>query len=185
MPLNAAGLRSWYEEYAAIDSESFRITCEAVKVVDGGELDSGHTERQVQQAMLTSNVRHGFCEPCRHLLDHWPNPTVQAVVGRHVNTLEIQAAAENGCAFCAYLLWTLIRQGLLDTFRKIESRLRLCQLDKFPTASLSIQNEGVSHQMLWLNFPGKVQKESPMFFYSDIVYPTGKLEHPHIFFGPV
>ncbi|KAK6068039.1 heterokaryon incompatibility protein [Seiridium cupressi] len=71
---------------------------------------------------------------------------------------------------------------LLDTFRKIENRLRILKDPK--TASLSIQNWGVVqsfYQMLWWNFPAKVIRDCRLpaarqtLFESHVLSPSANL----------
>lgn len=132
-------------------------------------LDDEQIEAEVQQFISETVVTKGFCQKCRHLLDHWPMlifPDVQdcqCAVGRHFRTNELEAATRLGCRFCALLMAGLrYYDGLLDAFRKIEVRLR--NVGDSGTASLSISEpeEMVQYnwQFMWFNFPGKIARHT-------------------------
>ncbi|KAI1103521.1 hypothetical protein F4804DRAFT_309726 [Jackrogersella minutella] len=141
--------------------------------------------------MSTTAVVQGYCVKCRHLLSHWPDlPSVAEAyaVGRSCYTDELEAATRSWCKFCSFLLSRLKVEGLLDTFRKIENRLR--SLNTGEAASLTIQNwsvVGAHSQLRWLNLPGKVSDNcnSPgstmLQFESRALSPTGKVKNPTSF----
>lgn len=183
MPLSESDLSAWYDDYAAADRWSVAADCKAVKSVKDDILDPGYVESQIQQCLSVKEVSDGFCAPCQHLLDHWPDTSWRtAVVVRHFDTYEVEAAARNGCGFCAFLFWVLWRNDLINTFRKIEARLRLCRPEHDTSASLSIQDRiSVSTQQyfFWLNYPGKEStlwrdpSLEDIWFFSKIMSPAG------------
>jgi hypothetical protein len=180
-------LKSWSQDYAASDGNHLGVDHALVHAVESDELESGMVEAQVRQFIPNANVQGGFCQQCRHLLDHWPDlgsVDWDVSIGRPCHTIEIEAATRAGCRFCAFLLSRLKFGGLLDTFRKIEYRLQL--LNDKGTASLSIQNWGLGQlrsQLLWVNFPGKVATHCNSIgagaskFESHILSPTGQLNN--------
>lgn len=73
-------------------------------------LDYDRIETEVQRLVSIANVSRGFCAKCRHLFDHWPllsGPDSEdvAVVGRLVDTWEIEAAARARCKCCAFFFF--------------------------------------------------------------------------------
>lgn len=186
MPLSESDLQTWYDDYIAADCWSITADCKAVKSVKNDILDPVHIESQMRQSLSATNVSDGFCGSCQHLLDNWPDTTWrQAVVVGHFDTFEIEAAARDGCGFCAFLYWILLRNDLIDTFRKIEARLRLCRPDLKTSASLSIQDRvavHTQHYFFWLNYPGKqstVWRDPSLggiWFYSKVMSLAGVLE---------
>lgn len=185
MPLSGSDLSAWYDDYAAADRWSIAADCKAVKSVKDDILDAVHIKFQIQRYVSAKKVSNGLCGPCQHLLDHWPDTSWRkAVVVRHFDTYEVEAAARNGCNFCAFLFWILSRNDLIDTFRKIETRLRLCRPDHDTSASLSVQDRvsvSTQHYFFWLNYPGKEStlwrdpSLEDVWFYSKIISPTGVL----------
>ncbi|KAI0124368.1 heterokaryon incompatibility protein-domain-containing protein, partial [Xylariales sp. AK1849] len=157
-PSNFALYEKWYEEYTGAVGDSTTLESNVIRAVDADELDHDQIERHVQRLLSTTHVSHGFCAKCQYLLNHWPDigkKDWDHATGRTFNTFEIEAATRLGCIFCAYLLSQLRESGLLDTFRRISTRLRV--LDSNLAASLSIQSWGrnANPQLLWFNWPGK------------------------------
>lgn len=69
--------------------------------------------------------------------------------------MSLDASARNGCRLCTLLLQNISNAGLLDNFRRIETRLEL--LGETLQASLLLQNWSTyQSQLIWLNWPGKV-----------------------------
>lgn len=178
-------LNSWHQQYTAQDGESIDPQTAAIREVESDVLDPDQIEAQVLQHVSKAVVVDGFCAKCQHLLNHWPflaGPDVgESAVGRRFSTYEVEAAARLGCKFCAFLLSRLKYESLLDTFRKVEARLRA--VGDSGAASLSIQEFwGMAHtvQFLWVNFPGKVashcneQGAQTVAFQSHILLPTGE-----------
>jgi hypothetical protein len=139
--------------------------------VNSDELDTDFIERRILESIPRLPITKGFCIKCQDLLDDWPTlggssliehdskPTDEEgwehAVARSCGTYELEGAARSGCRICAFLLQNLKDNELLETFSKIEARLY--NLDKNATSSLSVQNWGTnSHQIWWLNLPGKV-----------------------------
>lgn len=186
MPLSESDLSSWYDDYAAADRWSTTADCKAVKAVKDDILDTVHTESQIQRYLSATHVSQGFCLPCQHLLDHWPDTTWRkAVVARHFDTYQVEAAARNGCGLCALIFWILKRNNLINTFRKIEARLRLCRPNHDTSASLSVQDRvsvSTQHYFFWFNYPGKESalwrdpNLESIWFYSKTLSPAGVLD---------
>ncbi|KAH8197000.1 hypothetical protein TruAng_008820 [Truncatella angustata] len=162
---DSESLKKWYQEYTSLDSRMTTPESDVIIAVHADDLDHDQIECQVQHLVSTTHVDNGFCTKCQDLLDHWPDLGKKEWdhgIGRPVNTFEVEAATRLGCKFCAYLLSRLTKEGLIDVFRKIETRLRL--LSSNECASLSIQNWGNTRNplLLWLNWPGKVTKDCNM-----------------------
>lgn len=179
-------LQSWHQQYDAMHGDALSLENYVIQAVQSDHLDRDQIERNVQQLVPTADVDRGFCEKCRDLLGHWPEPDPDrarewpghCVIARRMNTYEIEAAARAGCRFCAFLTSRLKLQSLFDTFRKIEARF--CKLGDSRTASLAVLNSGLV-QAHWLNFPGKVAthfrydpQPLPCAFLSHTLPPTGK-----------
>lgn len=153
-------LKSWHQKYAAIDGNLIQPHSAVVRAVESDMLDYEWIECQVQHLLPKADVVDGFCSKCRHLLDHWPKlagpSSGECTVAKRFHSYEVEAAARQGCRFCLFVLSRLEHDSLLDTFRRIEARLR--KIGDDGTASLSIQEHwGHAHteQFLWPNFPGK------------------------------
>lgn len=183
--VSASTLKSWYQEYAAHDGSTIHSQSAVVRAVESDVLDYEGIEAQVQQLMPIAEVIDGFCAKCQHLLEHWPMfPTGTSrkdAVGKQFHTNEVEAAARQGCIFCALLLSEMEHENVLDTFRKIEVRLR--DIGNGATFSLSIfgsEEPPDDSQGLWIDFPGKKalksgQITSPtVFLISDILPPSGE-----------
>lgn len=164
-PTPADLLRTWQLEYFAADKNLIGKDSVIIRALETDMLGYDEMETKIQQIMSTAGVvvTQGFCVQCHYLLEHWPDlPTEEsgggAVVARSFDTKETEAAARNGCRFCAFLHSRLMLAGLLDTIRKLEARLRALSDDGDCTCSLSIEswtNEETKPQVLWVNLPGK------------------------------
>lgn len=177
----ASTLKSWYQDYAAQDGSTIHRQSIVVQTVESDVLDYERIEAQVQQLMPTAGVIDGFCAKCRRLLDHWPifpTGTIRdGTVGKRFYTNEVDAAAREGCIFCALVLSEMRDQNVLDTFRKIEVRLR--DVSDSGSASLSIfEPEKAPHnsQVIWIEFPMLRPAAPTICFVSDILPPSGELE---------
>ncbi|KAK1585449.1 heterokaryon incompatibility protein-domain-containing protein [Colletotrichum navitas] len=150
----------WAGEYLAAPDDNLGPDSDLVREVECDELNLQHIETRIQQLIPILDIAKGFCSKCRHLLDHWPDLSAtdwDYAPGRSFSSVsEIEAATRTGCKFCTFLFSRLLEDGLLDNFRKIESRLVVLGHDA--TITLSIQNWGqgpAQSQILWLNLPGK------------------------------
>jgi len=166
----------------AVDGDDLDPKSSIILAVNSDHIDVSYIESQIQQAISTTHVSRGYCNNCQYLFSHWPDLGTESwthAVGRPCRTEELEAATQNGCKPCSFLLLQLKAAGLLDTFRRIEKRLSL--LNDTATASISISNWGSDKtQLLWLNFPGKVAKKCNSScamsteFESHVVSPSGK-----------
>ncbi|RYP64793.1 hypothetical protein DL769_006538 [Monosporascus sp. CRB-8-3] len=168
------GLQQWYEEYNAADGRFLSPQDPVIQEVQSDELDRTAIEKCIAGLAEEVPVTNGFCDDCQGLFDnwpdlsdpeskdprtglHWPGPGAdwKHAVARDCHTLVLEAAARNGCRFCAFLVQAVRDTGLLDTVRRIEARLEY--IGNKTTASLSVQNWGTGpNQLMWVNFPGKV-----------------------------
>ena len=99
-----------------------------------------------------ANLEHLIKDDTADILDDegW-----KTAVARPCSTCELEGATLASCRFCTFLLQSLKDSAMLDTYRKVETRLY--HLGEEATSSLSIQNWGSNPlQLLWLNLPGKV-----------------------------
>jgi hypothetical protein len=205
--LDVKDLTRWYTDYIDADGDQLSKTSPILQEVDPDHLDATLIERRVSDLALEIQVLSGFCQECHDTFDDWPyldqglKPRTeeppkpissddedsnsesewQHAVTRPCCTVELEAAALQGCRFCAFLIQSLKDNGLLHLFRKIEARLDA--IDIGITADLSIQNWGnaliTSSQILWINLPGKQSSHcndpwpAHAAFYSDILPGSG------------
>jgi hypothetical protein len=166
-------LRKWHEEYKAA-KDQFSSQHAIVQEVQTDELDEEAIETCIAALAKEIPVTNGFCGDCQHLFHNWPDlgdPNVKDpktkinwpgsgadwkhTVAQECHTLVLEAAARNGCKFCAFLMQMLRDAELLQTFRRLE--MRLGYLEDTAMATLSLQNWGMNtSQLLWINLPGKV-----------------------------
>lgn len=184
-------LELWYAEYMAEDGDEISRKSNAVVEADADDLDDDFIEDKICEKMSDTSVSRGFCATCQDLFDKWPlwhqslagtdpdgdfDRSWKHTTTRPVNTVELEASTRKGCRLCSYLLQTLADTDLLTTFRKIEARM--ARLGKDVLCFLSIQNWGLTSQLLWLNFPGKTctycnGNGAKARFQSDLLPPTG------------
>jgi hypothetical protein len=174
--LNLAELPKWYTEYTAAP-QNMTSKDATILQVQSDTLDSVAIENCIADLATQISVTNTFCPDCHALFSAYPDlgdpkaldPSTQRnwpgsgadwahVVARTCHTLVLEAAARQGCKFCAFLMQMLRDAEVLDTFRRVEARL--CGVgDEEMSASLSLQNWGRNtSQLLWVNFPGKVTK---------------------------
>ncbi|CAO2654064.1 Nn.00g107970.m01.CDS01 [Neocucurbitaria sp. VM-36] len=166
-------LQRWLEEYNAA-GVYIKSSDAIIEEVISDTLDDFSIEKCIAELVGEIPVTNGFCGDCQHLFNDWPDlgdPEVKDpstglhwpgsgadwkhTVAQECHTLVLEAAARNGCRFCAFVVQVMRDAEVLDTFRKVEARL--VYLDDRAMASLSLQNWGInSSQLLWVNFPGKV-----------------------------
>lgn len=164
-------LKEWFQKYTVADANKLSKDSDVIKVVNSDELDADFVEQQIRESLPKAQVMKGFCTKCQDLFDNWPtiggsstrNHDSKPVPGgwehdiaqSYSSTFELEGSACSGCKFCTFLLQNFKDTELLDTFRKIETRLY--QLGKNAELALSIQNWGTNPvQILWLNLPDKV-----------------------------
>ncbi|KAF1849039.1 HET-domain-containing protein [Cucurbitaria berberidis CBS 394.84] len=166
-------LQKWHKEYNAADG-NLKLDDAIIQEVQIDTLDEDTVERCITELAGEVPVTNGFCGDCQHLFNNWPDlsdPEVKDpstglhwpgsgadwkhTVAQECHSLVLEAAARNGCRFCAFVMQVMRDAKVLEIFRKIEARLEY--LDDKAMASLSVQNWGRnSSQLLWINFPGKV-----------------------------
>lgn len=162
--------KDWFQEYMGVDGNSLRKESESIQAVISDELDQDFIEQRIQEGAPKSLTTERFCAECKSLFDNWPTIGGSSTrehdskpepggwehaVARSCTTFELEGSTRSGCRFCAFLLQSLKDNKMLETFRKLESRLY--HLNENAMSSLSIQNWGGNPiQILWVNFPGKV-----------------------------
>jgi len=155
-----------------VDGNKLYKYSNVVKTVNSDDLDTDFVEQRIRESTPKAPVTKGVCPKCQDLFDNWPtlggsstrehdskpDPDEDGwehAVARSCTTFELEGSAHSGCRFCTFLLQGLKDSKLLDTFRKIGTRLY--HLGENAMLSLSIQNWGTNPiQLLWLNLPGKV-----------------------------
>lgn len=166
--------RRWYEGYMAANANKLTPSAPLILAVQEDELDTSLLDVRVEDLRFRKPVTEWFCQDCRDLFDNWPDLSDATVthpdgtkcfpgtganwkhaVALSCHTLQLEAAARNGCYFCALLFQVLKDTQLLPLFRRIEARIE--SLGHSAEACLSLQNWGRnSQQLLWVNWPGKV-----------------------------
>ncbi|KAF4634273.1 hypothetical protein G7Y89_g3830 [Cudoniella acicularis] len=164
--------KEWFQEYTATDADQLPLDSSIIQVANSDDLDADFIEQRIRESAPGAPITKGFCSKCQVLFDNWPTLGRSSMrehdskpdqdedgweyaVARDCSTFELEASTRAGCKFCAFLLQSLKDGKILDTFRKIETRLY--HLDEYAMPSLSVQNWGANpSQLLWLNFPGKV-----------------------------
>jgi hypothetical protein len=167
-------VRRWYDEYIAANAG--RLTSEAplIIAVQNDTLDVDLIEKRIEDLRPKTSITGRFCNDCQALFDNWPDlsddTTVHPdgtscfpgsgadwkhVVARSFPTLRLEAAARNGCLFCALLVQKLKDAEQLRIFYQIDARIE--SLGEITETQLSMQNWGKNQdQLLWVNWPGKV-----------------------------
>ncbi|OAL44083.1 HET-domain-containing protein [Pyrenochaeta sp. DS3sAY3a] len=174
--LPISDLREWYQAYLALDAACLDREHALIQAVQEDELDDTSTESCIVELSQKVLVENGFCKDCQNLFDNWPDlgdpepicfmteknwPGSGAdwkhAVARDCHTLILEAASRRGCKMCGLIVQLMKDYDTLDTFRKLEARLRWLDVQK--TAPLSVQNSGTSSgQIIWVNYPGKVNQ---------------------------
>lgn len=134
------------------------------------QLDQSQVELRIETLRSSVAVLGNFCIRCQYLLQHWPTSprSGRAVAGSRFSSIELEAAARNGCRFCAFVFTRLVRSQALTAIRKVEARMQKLQVDapislaiRIGTGYLAIRI-GTGYifnpQTLWFNFPGKFSR---------------------------
>ncbi|RYP21679.1 hypothetical protein DL765_002140 [Monosporascus sp. GIB2] len=151
------GLQKWHHTYNAADGRFLQSQDPVIQEVQFDKLERNAIEKCIAELAKGVPVTNGFCGDCQNLFDNWPDlgdpeskdphtglhwPGSGAdwkhAVARDCHTLVLEAAAWNGCRFCAFVVQAMRDTGLLDTVRRIEARLEY--IGNTTTASLSVQN---------------------------------------------
>jgi hypothetical protein len=167
-------IRQWYDEYIAANARKLTETAPLILAVQKDEVDAVLIEKRIEDLRPKVSVTGRFCNDCQALFDNWPDlsddtaehpdgtsvfPGAGAdwkhVVARSFPTLQLEAAARNGCVFCTLFVQHLKDIGQLQTFHQIDARIE--SLGETAEAQLSVQNWGKNQdQLVWVNWPGKV-----------------------------
>jgi hypothetical protein len=121
---NLAELRRWYEEYLVADLILDSQPPAVIKDLDQDHINSEQIEQQVLYHASRLPDLERFCMDCKEALNAWPEPGADGYI-RTSNTIALEAAARKGCQFCCFVLHMLMDGGMLQTFRRIEARLKL------------------------------------------------------------
>jgi hypothetical protein len=167
-------IRQWYDEYIAADARKLRSKSPLIIAVQNDELDVVLLEKRIGDLRSKIVVSGRFCLDCQALFDNWPDlsgdTTVHPdgtscfpgsgadwkhAVARSFHTLQLEAAARNGCVFCALLVQRMKDAEHLRVFHQIDARIE--SLGETAKTHLSLQNWGPNQdQLSWVNWPGKV-----------------------------
>ena len=129
-------IRQWYDEYMAAEGRQLTQTNSLVVAVQDDELDESLLEKRIEDLRSKTVVTGRFCNDCQALFDDWPdlsdsNTTAHPdgtkcfpgsgadwkhAVARTFQTLQLEAAARNGCVFCALLVQQMKDTQQLRTF---------------------------------------------------------------------
>ncbi|PVH97037.1 HET-domain-containing protein [Periconia macrospinosa] len=161
-------ITSWTTEYDAFSGFQLDQNLPLVQDVLDDTIDTPGIEACISELRKGISLHDQFCDDCQYLFDNWPttrvdklyqnDPHNRVAVGREYHTVVLEAAARNGCRFCAYLIQTLRDNDLLELFRKIERRL---VGRNYGGATLLVEHLGtwgsdrIINQYLWVNLPGK------------------------------
>lgn len=133
-----AHLRQWYEEYLVVDSsDPSRLDHSVILALEEDVIDSAEIEQQISRTASKLEDFEYFCAACRAALDNWPELDSKAYI-RTWDTISMEAAARRNCRFCIFLLHLMMDTGRLQTFRRIELRLkRLGKCQRFTVSHAS------------------------------------------------
>lgn len=187
--MESCDLKSWYDVYNAEDDNLTSPNSEAVQAVTSDQLDHTQVELRIGTLRSSNAIVGNFCTRCHHLLQHWPAPPRlgHAMVESRFSTVELEAAARNGCRFCAFVFTRLVAYQTLTTVRKVEARMEKLRVDA--PISLAIQNwtgHFFTSQLLWVNFLGKSASQfnshgaQHSTFESRVLPPSCRFDQGHI-----
>jgi hypothetical protein len=159
-------LQEWHQSYIRMlvsDDRAygllprFHLSDPALLEVESDELEHHIIEARVSEMQGTVCVRKRFCSECRHMLDNWPSLQPEAPKHPHsvrlYETISMEAAARNGCHFCACVLQSLRDSEVLNLYRRIEMRLGILQVQA--TYSLTMGGWGMQNmRSLKVTLPG-------------------------------
>jgi hypothetical protein len=124
-------LRRWYKDYLVADLGYHASPAAVVEELKQDTINSGETEQQILHHASRLPDFEIFCMDCKEALDDWPEKGADGCI-RTSNTIALEAATRKGCRFCNFVLHILIDEGMLQTFRRIETRLKLLgECEKF------------------------------------------------------
>jgi hypothetical protein len=120
---NLTELRRWYKKYLVTDRIYPSRLAAVIKNLDQDTISSEQIEQQILHHASRLPDLKRFCMECKEALDDWPEKRADGCI-RTSNTIALEAATRKGCRFCNFVLRTLIDKGMLQTFRRIEARLK-------------------------------------------------------------
>lgn len=163
-------LHEWFERYTNMPAEGeaifdllprYRYDEAVIQEVEVDELEDCQIEARISDLQVKIRVQDHFCYECQQVFAYWPAREEQTRCQPHkirqCQSLHLEAAARNGCRFCACILQSLRESEVLDLYRKIEARLDALQMDTH--ASLSIggwsrpDQRSLKITMLGLRYP--------------------------------
>jgi hypothetical protein len=167
-------IRRWYDEYIAANDRQLTPNKPLILAVQKDEFDVVAIEKRIEDLRPNTVVTGRFCNDCQALFDNWPDLSDSATVhpdgtkcfpgagadwkhavARSFHTIQLEAAARNGCRFCALLVQKLRDTEQLRIFHQIDARIE--SLGETAKAHMSLQNWGKNQdQLLWVNWPGKI-----------------------------
>jgi hypothetical protein len=168
-------IRQWYDQYIAADVWKLTADAPLIKAVQDDELDITRLEERIERFRSDVPVTGRFCLDCQALFDNWPDLSDDTTVhhpdgnecfpgtgadwkhaiARSCNVIQIEAAARNGCLFCALLIQKLKDAKELHVLHRVAARIET--LGESAETKISLQNWGQNQdQLLWLNWPRKV-----------------------------
>jgi hypothetical protein len=131
-------LQRWHERYlhmATSDDSAhwllpeIPLTNPVLSEVESDELEHHLIEARILEMQGAVCRWKRFCSECQHMLDNWPSlesgPPERLHSVRTYQTISMEAAARNGCQFCACVLQSLRDSEMLDLYRRIERRLEI------------------------------------------------------------
>lgn len=165
-PIPLQRLHEWHERYINMPAEGelifdllprYRYDEAVIHEVEADELDDRQIEARISDLQVRIRVQDHFCGECRQVFACWPATEEQTRSQPHsirqCQSVHLDAAARNGCRFCACMLQSLRDSEVLDLYRKIEARLDALQMDTH--ASLSIGGWSLPDQrLLKITMPG-------------------------------
>lgn len=169
-------IRQWYDRYIAAESWGLRPEADLIQAVKDDELDEVLLEKRIADLRSEVPVAGRFCLACQALFDNWPDLSDSTTthpngtpcfpgsgadwkhaVARSCDALQLEAAARNGCLFCALLVQNLRDAQQLGVFRRVDARIR--SLGEPAEVHLSLQNWGQNpNQLCWIDWPGRGRK---------------------------
>jgi hypothetical protein len=159
-------LQQWHKRYLHMATSNhsahwllreISLTNTVLWEVETDELEYPLIEARILEMQGAICVWKRFCSECQHMLDNWPSLEPGAPEYSHsvrtYHTNSMEAAARNGCQFCACVLQSLRDSELLDLYRQVERRLEI--LEVRGTYSLSISEwRMLDARSLKLTLPG-------------------------------
>lgn len=173
----SAEIRQWYDQYIAAEPWGLNPEADLIQAVRDDELDDVLLDKRIEALRSEVPVAGRFCLACQALFDNWPDLSDSTTtthpngtpcfpgsgadwkhtVAKSCDAIQLEAAARNGCLFCALLVQSLRETEQLSIFRRIDARSR--SLGEPAEVHLSLQNWGKNaNQLCWIDWPGRARK---------------------------